>query len=427
MTDPLPIEPASRPIDAVVRVPGSKSITNRALILASLASGRSRLEGALHSEDTLLLASALRQLGIPVQEDAAGEAFEVEGQGGRIPASKADLFAGNSGTSIRFLAALVTLGSGRYRLDGVERMRQRPIQDLLDALNRLGVAAWSESGSGCPPVVVAPDGPGMRETVVRGSVSSQFVSALLMIGPARPEGLRLAVEGDLVSRPYVEMTLRMMEQWGARFDRRDCEWFDIPGGQWYRSRTYRVEPDSSSASYFLAAAAVTGGRVRIQGIGRHSLQGDSAFAAVLARMGCRVEQGPDVTEVRGPDRLRGIDVDMNAIPDCAMTLAAIAPFADGPTVIRGIGNIRFKETDRLQALAAELSRIGCRVETTADTLAVFPPSDIQPADVETYEDHRMAMSFAVTGLRAPGIRIKNPGCVAKTFPGFFEQLRAALK
>lgn len=423
MTDTVEIEPLDRPPDAVVEVPGSKSITNRALVLAALADGPSRIENALFSDDTRYMAASLSGLGIEVTEDEAAARYEVAGAGGMIPARKADLFIGNAGTAARFLTAVVALGHGVFRIDGVRRMRQRPIGDLLDALQQLGVDARSEEDNGCPPIVVHADGLRGGIARIRADVSSQYVSAILMVAPLSADGVELHLEGELVSEPYVDLTARMMEQWGVQYSRPDGGAYHVPGGQRYRAQTYRVEPDASSASYFLAAAAVTGGRVRVPGLGPNALQGDVGFADVLREMGCSVEIDSEGIDVRGPERLRGIDVDMNAVSDTVMTLAAIAPFADGPTRIRNVAHIRHKESDRIRALVTELRRLGVCAEEHDDGLTIQPCDCLAPAVVQTYDDHRMAMSFAVAGLRAPGIRIADPDCVAKTFPDFFERLR----
>lgn len=432
--DSIAIQPVQRPVDAAVTVPGSKSITNRALLLAALAGGHSRIEGALFSDDTRYLAEALNRLGIPMHADEARCIFEVEGKGGAIPRESADLFLGNSGTSTRFITAALALGHGDYRVDGVSRMRERPIADLLGALRQLGVDASSELGTGCPPVRVRANGLRGGRTRLRGDASSQFLSALLMAAPLSRDGVEIEIIGPLASRPYVDMTLRMMAQWsdGLEYDVTDTQGAAdgisfrcrIEGGQAYRSRTYRVEPDASSASYFFAAAAVTGGRVRVEGIGRDALQGDIRFVDVLREMGCAVVQTETCTEVRGPDRLRGVNVDMNAISDTVMTLAAIAPFASSTTTIRNVANIRVKETDRLRATATELRRLGVEVQELADGLVIQPALSLRPAEIETYEDHRMAMSFAVTGLASPGVVIRDPGCVAKTVPDFFTRFQA---
>jgi 3-phosphoshikimate 1-carboxyvinyltransferase len=422
------IDPAPRPIDADVTVPGSKSITNRALLVAALADGDAELTGALHSDDTRHMAAALGALGVAVESDEAAASFAVRGGGGTFPAHQADLFVGNSGTTARFLTAALPLGRGTYRLDGIARMRQRPIQPLLDALAGLGADARSEAGTGCPPVVVRAAGlPGGR-VAMTGDRSSQYFSALLLAAPYADRGVTIDVLGELVSKPYMPLTAAVMGAFGVEVELDEAHWrtFRVAPGQRYRGRAYRVEPDASNASYFFAAAAVTGGRVRVAGLGAGSAQGDLRFVDVLAAMGARVMVADNHVEVVGPPggALRGVDLDLNAISDTAQTLAAIAPFADGPTTIRGVAHARLKETDRVAALATELRRLGQGVEERPDGLTVHP-APVVPADIATYDDHRMAMSFAVAALRAPGVRIQDPGCVAKTFPDFFARLAAA--
>jgi len=419
------VVPAVRPIDAVARVPGSKSITNRALLIAALADGESELVGALDSEDTRYMAAALNALGVAVEADAAGERFLVRGGGGTFPAPEANLFVGNSGTSMRFLAAALPLGRGVYRIDGVPRMRQRPILPLLDALNDLGADARGEAEPGFPPLVVRAAGLRGGRTRMAGDQSSQFFSALLQVAPYAADGVEVEVVGDLVSKPYLPLTAAVMAAFGVdlEWDREGWRWFRVAPGQRYGGRVYRVEPDASNASYFFAAAAVTGGRVRVEGLGAGSAQGDLRFVDVLAAMGCAVDEREDWVEVRGPagGALRGVDLDLGGISDTAQTLAAIAPFATGPTTIRGVAHARLKETDRVAALATELRRLGQGVVERPDGLTITP-APITPAPVHTYDDHRMAMSFAVTALRSPAIEILDPGCVAKTFPAFFERL-----
>ncbi len=421
----ITLEPAAGPVEAEVTLPGSKSFTNRALVLAALADGVSTLRAALFSEDTAVMAESLRRLGISVAEDSEALTFTVEGKGGIIPADRAELFVGNSGTTARFLTALLALGHGEYLLDGVPRMRQRPIQPLLDALRQLGVDAASVAGNGCPPVRVRASGLAGGKVRLPGNLSSQYLSALLMVGPCTPLGLEIEIEGDLVSKPYVDLTVQAMQAFGAAVGCEGYRRFVVPGGQRYRARDYTVEPDASAASYFFALAAVTGGRVRVRNLGARSAQGDVRFVDVLERMGCQVLREDDSITVQGPPSLRGIEVDMNAISDTVQTLAAIAPLASGPVVIRNVAHIRHKETDRIHALATELRRLGVVVDEFPDGLAIYP-SPVRPGTVQTYDDHRMAMSFAVLGCRVPGITIENPGCVAKTFPDFFERLAAAL-
>jgi 3-phosphoshikimate 1-carboxyvinyltransferase len=417
--------PARGPVDGTVRVPGSKSITNRALLVAALADGDSELAGALHSDDTRYMAAALNALGVSVESDWAGERFLVRGGGGTFPASRADLFVGNAGTAMRFLTAALPLGHGVYRIDGVPRMRQRPIGPLLQALRDLGADVESELGTGCPPVVAHAAGlPGGR-TRMAGDQSSQYFTALLLVGAYARYGIEVEVAGELVSKPYLPMTAAVMAAFGvaAELDQAEWRWLRVPAGQHYRGRHYLVEPDASNASYFFAAAATTGGRVRVDGLGGGSTQGDLRFVDLLARMGATVTLTEDAVEVRGPagGQLRAIDADLGPISDTAQTLAAIAPFADGPTTIRGIAHARLKETDRVAALATELRRLGQGVAEFADGLTITP-APVTPVDIATYDDHRMAMSFAITALRAPGVRLRDPGCVAKTFPTFFDRL-----
>lgn len=424
----LAIEPLARPPNCSLRVPGSKSLTNRALVLAALTSaGRDcTLTGVLHSEDTEVMVNALRVLGYRVRAD--WERCEVtigRNEGDTlIPASEADLFVANSGTTMRFLTALVSLGRGRYRLDGVDRMRERPIEDLLGALRQLGISAASETGSGCPPVCIDTTGLKGGRAVVKGDISSQFLSGLLMACPFADGDTELEVEGTLVSVPYVAMTVEMMRRWGLRVDAEGWQRFRIPGAQRSGVPVYRIEPDASAATYFWGAAAITGGEVRVNDLTRHSLQGDVRFVEVLEQMGCQVVRGHTSLTVRGA-ALHGIDVDMNDISDTVMTLAAVACFAEEATTIRNVGHIRHKETDRIAALATELRRAGARVTELPDGL-IIEPGPLRATAFATYNDHRMAMSLALLGLKVPGVVIQDPGCVAKTYPNFFtdlEQLR----
>jgi 3-phosphoshikimate 1-carboxyvinyltransferase len=415
--------PPSGPIYGSIRPPGSKSITNRALVCSALAEGQSILSGALDSEDTQVMIDALRRLGVRVEHDAASSTIHVSGCGGRIPSPGADLYVANSGTAMRFLTALVPLGHGTFRIDGTARMRARPIEDLLRALRQLGVEAASESPGGCPPVLIHAAGlPGGRAAVA-GSISSQFLSGLLMAAPYAQRSVELVVSGELVSKPYVEMTLAVMRAFGVTAESRGLTHFVTPAGKTYRRRTYAIEPDASAASYFFAAAAVTGGRVTVEGLGREGLQGDVGFCACLERIGCEVGyEDNSITVARSPHQsLRGIEADMNAISDTVQTLAAVALFAEGPTTITGVAHIRHKETDRIAALAAELRKLGAQVEEREDGLRIIP-GPLHGAEIETYNDHRMAMSLTIAGLVVPGVVIRDPGCTAKTYPRFFEDL-----
>jgi 3-phosphoshikimate 1-carboxyvinyltransferase len=416
------IEPIGHPLAAVVRVPGSKSLTNRALIAAALATGSTVLNGALFSDDSRYCAGALVRLGFAVRADEAGQTFAVEGQGGRIPASQAEIFVGNSGTSARFLTAMLTLGHGQFTLDGNDRMHARPIGDLLSALAQLG--AHVSSATGCPPVRISAAGLPGGSARVAGDVSSQFLSGLLLVAPYALAPVELQVERQLASAPYVDLTLALMADFGVSVERDGYARFRIWPQRYTGRPDYTVEGDASAASYFLAAPAILGGTVRVGNIGRHSRQGDVAFADVLAGMGCQVTDDHRGLAVTGPAEgdLRGTTVDMRHIPDTAQTLAAIAPFAATPTTISGIASARHKETDRVGATCAELRRLGVTVDEHADGMTIYPAAELRPAEIQTYDDHRMAMAFSLVGLRVPGVTIANPGCVAKTFPSFFDVL-----
>ena len=420
------VPPCPHPIRGSIRPPGSKSITNRALVCAGLARGTSLLTGALDSDDTRVMAAGLAALGIGVDADWPAGTIGVHGCGGVVPATAATLDCAASGTTMRFLSAVCALGRGTYRLDGTPRMRQRPIGDLLDALGTLGVEAVAESPGGCPPVEIRSRGLAGGATRVRGSTSSQFASGLAMVAPCTPRGMQVEFEGALVSLPYLEMTRRVMEAFGAGCAATGGGWRIDPTG--YVGRTYAIEPDASAASYFLAAAAITGGSMRVEGLSRGSLQGDVAFADALGRMGCDVawhDEGDGSVTVSGR-AARGIDIDMNAISDTVPTLAVVALFADGPTTIRNVAHIRDKETDRIGDLACELRRLGAAVEESRDGLRIVPggAGRLHGATVATYDDHRMAMSLALVGLRVPGVRVSDPACVGKTFPDYWERLDA---
>ena len=422
---------------ATISIPGSKSITNRALILAALAEGESVLHGALDSEDTRVMAQCLTDLGFQVAMDAQSQTVQITGLGGCIPATVASLYLANSGTSIRFLTALTALGVGEFHLDGVERMRQRPQKELLDALQEMGVDARSENSEspGCPPLHVAGSGHirGGKVTL-NAEASSQFLTAILMVAPFAENDVKIRIEGVL--RPfYVDITRRMMEHWGVFVGASSYEsspYFHVIAGQRYvAQQSYQIEPDASSASYFFGAAAITGGMITVPGLGRDALQGDVRFATeVLTEMGCRVTEHAGGITVKGPSPamggLRGVDRDMSAISDTSLTLAAIAPFATTPTTIRNIAHARKQECDRISAVCMELTRLGVKVEEMSDGLKIWPLGELNtvPAAIETYRDHRVAMSMALIGLRCPGVEILDPGCVMKTFPNFWERLEA---
>lgn len=413
------VQPVSGPLQGSIRPPGSKSLTNRAVVIAALARGASRLTNVLDSQDTQVMLESCRRLGVDVEHDPAAYSVRVPGCGGRFPTNQADLWLENSGTSIRFLTAACTVGEGRFKLDGNARMRQRPILDLVTALNALGADVRCATESGCPPVEIVANGlPGGRASVA-ANISSQYLSALLMAAPCAKSPVELHIAGGLVSEPYIDMTLGVMQRFGAKVTRgTDGNLRIEPTG--YRGSDYDIEPDASAASYFFAAAAITGGTVTVLGLGRDSLQGDLQFVNALARMGCDVVIGEDRTIVHG-EELHGIDIDMNAISDTAQTLAAVAVFAKGPTTIRNIAHVRHKETDRIAAVVTELKRLGLHADERPDGLTIHPGSP-HPALIETYDDHRMAMSFSLIGLKSSGIRIANPSCTAKTYPNYFADL-----
>ena len=443
--------PVAGPLDAVVEVPGSKSLTNRALVLASLADGRSLLGNILLADDTRIMIDALRRLGVAITIDEAGHVAEVSGCDGHIPECDADLFCGNSGTTMRFLTALVALGrGGRYRLGGVPRMCRRPIGALVDVLGALGTGVEYLDEVGFPPIVVHADGLRGGYVSFNAPQSSQMVSGLLMVAAYASRDVMIDVIGDAPSVPFLKMTTALMERFGvsviedygrteatkpSRFHR-DHEAteskaikFIVESSQRYRGTNYAVEPDATNAMYFLSAAAVAGGRVTVSRLGTSSLQGDVRFVNVLEQMGCRAERETDRLTVFGPPpgtKLRGLDIDLNDMPDTAMTLAVLALFADAPTTIRNLENLRVKETDRLAALCCELGKLGAAVEERPDGLRITPPRSLVSATIDTYDDHRMAMSFALAGLKCPGLVINDAECCAKTFPDFFTRFEAIL-
>jgi 3-phosphoshikimate 1-carboxyvinyltransferase len=408
-------------LDARVRVPGSKSITNRALVIAALASGESLLRGGLESDDTRVMTDALRALGCTLETD--GGAWRVRGSGGRLRAPAQPLDTGNSGTTARFLTAAATLADGPVVIDGNARMRERPIEDLVGALTGLGAACEILGRNGCPPVRVAGGGLPGGTSAIDASRSSQYVSAVLLAAPYAERDVALELAGGvLVSRPYVELTLQMMGAFGAHADWEGGAGLRVAAGNPYRGRDYPIEPDASSAAYPFCAAAIAGGRVRVEGIPSRSLQADFRLLELLEQMGCAVRRDADAVEVAGPaSPLRGIDVDMNDLPDAVLALAVVALFAEGITRIRNVANLRIKETDRLAALETELRKLGAGARADADSLTI-EPGPLRAAQIATYDDHRMAMAFALAGLRVPGVSILDPGCVSKTWPDYFAML-----
>jgi 3-phosphoshikimate 1-carboxyvinyltransferase len=415
----LPIREISvtGPVEADLEAPSSKSVTQRALVAASLAKGPSRLLSPLDSGDTRILLQALGELGIPCRAEPG--AWEIQGQGGAVPSQGAVLDAGDAGTAARFLTALVCLGHGRFVVDGSARMRQRPIAPLVEALAGLGVRARCLGEGGCPPVEVLADGLPGGVASVRGGQSSQFLSAILLVSPRASAPLRVEPRGPVASAPYLHLTAEVMADFGVAPEREDPLSFRVDSPRDYRPREYRIEGDYSSAGYFFAAAAVTGGRVRVGNLRPSSVQGDRGILWALEAMGCSVWPDAGGWTVAGRE-LRGFDLDASEMPDGAMTLAVAALFARGPSRLRGLATLRIKETDRIAALAREIRKLGAETREGPDFLEILP-GPLRGADIETYGDHRMAMSFALAGLRVPGVRILDPGCVAKSFPAFWDE------
>ncbi len=414
----IEIKPVAGPVTGTVNPPGSKSITNRALVIAALARGESVLSNALESDDTHVMLDSLQRLGIKWSRDGQG-AISIAGCAGEIPSPGAELWLENSGTSIRFLTAMCALGIGGYELDGNSRMRQRPIIDLVRALRELNVDVRCLHDTDSPPILVNSIGFPGGTVHIAGGLSSQYLSALLMVAPYAASALEIIVEGELVSKPYIELTLSLMKSFGVTAETDQLQRFRVTP-QKYSAKEYAIEPDASAASYFFAAAAITGGTVTIENLHQNALQGDVKFVDALAQMGCTVEWGDNHVTVTGGE-LHGIDIDMNAISDTAQTLAAVAVFANGPTRVRNVEHMRFKETDRVAAVVTELKRLGIKAEEHPDGYTIHP-GPVTAASVKTYDDHRMAMSFSLIGLRVPGIVIEDPECTAKTYPHFFDDL-----
>lgn len=427
----LDLGPIAR-VAGTVRMPGSKSISNRVLLLAALSRGDTRVKNLLDSDDTRVMLGALERLGVAI-ERRANDTVVVQGVGGNFPVKAAELSLGNAGTAFRPLAAALALAGGEYRLSGAARMHERPIGDLVDALTQLGARIEYSGKRGFPPLLLRPGtikrGAPVR---VRGEVSSQYLSALLMALPITGAETKVEVEGELISKPYVEITLNLMRRFGVEVGREGWSTFSVPATAYSSPGEIRVEGDASSASYFLAAGAISGlsggGPVRVEGVGRGSIQGDVRFTAVLHDMGAEISMGEDWIEsaagsqARARGRLKPIDADLNHIPDAAMTAAVAALFADGPSTIRNVGSWRVKETDRIAAMATELRKLGADVGEGADYIRVAPPQHLRPATIDTYDDHRMAMSFSLAALGGVRVRINDPECVGKTFPEYFEAL-----
>ncbi|MCA9129091.1 MAG: 3-phosphoshikimate 1-carboxyvinyltransferase [Planctomycetales bacterium] len=412
------------PIDGSIQPPGSKSITNRALICAALANGQSTLRGVLDSEDTQVMIHAWNKLGLSIRHDLATATLEIDGVGIELPCHSADLHVANSGTTIRFLTAALSTCHGDFRLDGVPRMRERPIGDLLETLRALGADVTSENKEhpDCPPVLLKARGLAGGHAEIAGDVSSQFLSGVMLAAPMARSDVRLTLRGHLVSKPYIDMTRELMIAFGARVTGPENGQVLVTSSQKYLATDYTIEPDASAASYFWAAAAIAGGVARVQGLTQKSLQGDVRFCEVLAKMGCHVSYDENSITVQRGDKLVGVDVDMADISDTVQTLAAVALFAQGPTRVCGVAHNRVKETDRISDLATELRKLGAQVDEFHDGLTITPGPRIQPATIETYRDHRMAMSMALVGLAAEGIEILDPSCTSKTYPNYWEDL-----
>lgn len=423
------LDPIAQPFESTITPPGSKSITNRALILAALARDESTLSNVLFADDTLVMIDSLKKLGFEIEVDESSKSIAVEGLGGEIPSNSTELFVGNSGTTIRFLTALCTLGVGRFFLDGIERMRERPIGELVELLKNLGGRISYLEREGFAPIEVR--GRRLAGGFARfgASASSQFLSAVLMVSPYARHEVHILLDPNQTSWPYVEMTMRMMDEFGVTPElERDPVTnhptrIVIPRHS-YLAQNFEIEPDASNASYFVALAAIhPKSRIHIHGLTQRSLQGDVKFASMMKQTGLAVENRSDGLTIIGPDSLEGFDVDFTDMPDMAQTAAVMALFASEPSTLRGLHTLRVKETDRIEALKNELTKLGAKVIVKDDTMTIAPPRSISPAEIETYNDHRMAMSFGIVGTRAAGIVIKDAGCVNKTYPEFFEDLR----
>jgi 3-phosphoshikimate 1-carboxyvinyltransferase len=419
--DVLKLKPA-RLASGTVRLPGSKSISNRVLLLAALAEGETEVVGLLDADDTRVMREALAKLGV------AFSGPRIKGVGGPFPVKKAELFLGNAGTAFRPLTAALAFSDGEYHLGGVPRMEERPIRDLVDGLRGIGARISYLKNEGFPPLAIHPGEISGADPTVRGDVSSQFLTSLLMALPLLERASRVKVQGELISKPYVEITLNVMQRFGVEVRRSGWKSFEVPASFYRSPGTMFVEGDASSASYFLAAGAIGGGPVRVEGVGRASIQGDVRFTEVLERMGARVSLSDDAIEVTNDGgKLRAIDMDLNHIPDAAMTAAVLALFADGPSTLRNIASWRVKETDRIAAMATELRKLGADVEEGTDFLKIKPNRLNEGVAIDTYDDHRMAMSFSLASLGGVAVTINDPACVGKTYPDYFRAFAALVR
>jgi len=419
----LTLKPIKK-IDGEVNLPGSKSLSNRALLLASLAEGTTTITNLLESDDTRHMLNALKQLGIKYTLSEDKTECSIEGNAVAISCMEPqELFLGNAGTAMRPLCAALCLGRGTYILTGEPRMKERPIGHLVDALRQAGAKIEYSENEGYPPLKIEANGLMGGKVEIDGAISSQFLTALLMAAPLAKNNMEITIIGELVSKPYIDITLDIMKDFGVEVVNDDYKTFTIKAGQTYKAvERFMVEGDASSASYFLAAAAIKGGTVKVTGIGRNSIQGDVEFVDVLEQMGARVEWGETYISVTR-DTLRAIDMDFNHIPDAAMTIATTALFVEGTTTLRNIYNWRVKETDRLYAMATELRKVGAEVEEGEDYLKITPPKVLKHAAIDTYDDHRMAMCFSLLALDPVSVTINEPECTAKTFPTYFEVLK----
>jgi len=420
----LTLKPISK-VEGEINLPGSKSLSNRALLLAALAEGTTTITNLLESDDTRHMLNALKQLGIQYSLSEDKTKCTVVGNAGAIHGAKLEeLFLGNAGTAMRPLCAALCLGTGSYLLTGEPRMKERPIGHLVDALRQAGAKITYQENEGYPPLLIEAEGLSGGNVQIEGAISSQFLTALLLAAPMAKEDMTISIIGELVSKPYIDITLHIMKEFGVEVENDNYQTFRVNGGQTYKAvETFMVEGDASSASYFLAAAAIKGGRVKVTGIGKKSIQGDIQFVDVLEKMGAVVEWGDDFVSV-SKGELHAIDMDFNHIPDAAMTIATTALFAEGTTTLRNIYNWRVKETDRLFAMATELRKVGAEVEEGEDYLKITPPKVLKHAAIDTYDDHRMAMCFSLLALDPASVTINEPECTAKTFPTYFKVLES---
>ncbi len=412
------IQPINK-IDSDFYIPGSKSITNRALIISALSDGKTVLKNALFSDDTIYMQSALKSLGFKIMSNESQNEITILGTKGHFSLSNNEIFIGNAGTAMRFLTSFLTLGSGNVIITGNERMQERPIKDLVDSLNSLGANVTYGKKTGYPPLIINSNKLKGGKTRISGKISSQYISSLILIGAFTKQGIDIEIIDDLVSKPYIDITSSIMKDFGIEISNLDYKYLKVQPNQTYRHREYLIEGDASNASYFFAMPAITGGRVRVYNIDNNTKQGDIHFLNVLSKMGCSVEYGHNFVEVIGPAK-KGIEIDMRDMSDVVQTLAVLALFVEGKTIIKNVENMRVKETDRIHALYNELTKLGAEVEELQDGLVITPKQKYFPAEIETYDDHRMAMSFSLAGLKSKGITIIDPNCVSKTFPDYFK-------